>query len=127
MGSGRRGGSVGLSPGASRRYGSLYAFPALPLPLNEFPEPTTSRPPTMAGLEFTDPGKVKLWSGVPVAASKAQSDGGDSVPLKTTAGEPDTADAADDAPPFCSHRTLRATGAKACIVGCCCAVLAGSL
>src|SRR2546430_16858610 len=95
----------------------MYAFTALPLPLNEFPEPTTSRPPTIAGLEFTDPGKVKLWSGVPVAASKARSDGGNSVPLETTAGEPDTADAADHAPPFCPHGTLRATGSKACIVG----------
>src|SRR5436305_12784311 len=108
MGSRRRGRSVGLSRCASRRYGSLYAFTALPLPLNEFPEPTTSRPPTIAGLEFTDPGKVKLWSGVLVAASKARSDGGNTVPVKTTAEEPDTADAADHAPPFRCDVTLRA-------------------
>src|SRR5437762_3437285 len=38
-----------------------------------------------------------------------------------------TAGDGDDAPPFCSHGTLRATGSKACIVGCCWAVSRGSL
>src|SRR5947207_14250709 len=99
MGIRRRGRSVGLSRCASRRYGSLYAFTALPLPLNEFPEPTTSRLPTIAGLEFTDPGNVKLWSGVPVAASKARRDGRNSAPWKKTAGGPEPGDAAHRAPP----------------------------
>src|SRR5439155_978428 len=67
---------------------------------------------------------VRFVGGVPLAASKARSDGGMSAPTNTTPFA--TEDAPKAGGPFCSHATVRAVGSKACMVGCWTGVSRGS-